>query len=475
MLIRPNWRFIQSWMATHQQHSKIYLQCLSHRSQQMPRIQNILTNPQTRTPVTQQTRKLNTALYSSRLVTQPGRSKLDRPSCGPIQTYQLKTLCQQGGQVPSAVGFRTSSRHQALPPLLVLLFVKPIAKVTAIFSGRAFRNWWRALPHNKRQYFYAALRKHKYKILGVSLGLTGIGSAYYYSHLQMTPVTNRKRFIAFTDSQFKKIAATEYENMKSLHAEKCVHSSHPLYLTIARLVLRITQANNDIPEIRNRNWTIHIIDKDIKNAFVLPNGEIFVFAGILTAVTNEDQLGTILAHEIAHVVLNHAAEQVSLFQFVDVLLIVVLAALWAFLPNDGVAAVATWFKSKVVQLLLEMPYSRSLETEADEVGLVLAARSCMDVRECKAFWELMALRSNSGQDDDIDIEWLSTHPTHQNRADHLGSLLPGVLKLREECKCPPLPDIDPSAVVAKQRLLHLQEQEKRKKEPVIMSGIQITS
>ena len=83
------------------------------------------------------------------------------------------------------------------------------------FPYSSFRNWWRALPHNKRQHFYQSLRRHKYKILATLLGLTGICSVYYYSHLQTTPITNRRRFIAFTDSQFKKIAATEYEKVST--------------------------------------------------------------------------------------------------------------------------------------------------------------------------------------------------------------------------------------------------------------------
>ncbi|XP_022089277.1 metalloendopeptidase OMA1, mitochondrial-like [Acanthaster planci] len=470
MLTRNNWRFFQSWLEVARQHNTLP-QCLRRRSS---RAQSLSPFPQTE--IVPQIRKLSTAVFSSSCVLQSPRLKSGRLRCDTVLASRLKTLlCRHDGQIYSTVGFRTSPPRQAIPPLLVLLFVKPIAKLTAILSGRTFRNWWRALPHNKRQYFYESLGRHKYKILATLLGLTGVCSVYYYSHLQTTPFTNRKRFIAFTDSQFKKIAASEYEKMKSLHAEKSVHSSHPLYLTIAKLVIKITEANSDIPEIRDRTWTIHIIDKDVKNAFVLPNGEIFVFAGILKAVTNEDQLGAVLAHEIAHVVLNHAAEQVSFTQFVDVLLIVVLAALWAFLPSDGLAVVATWFKSKVVELLLEMPYSRSLETEADRVGLILAAKSCFDVRECKAFWELMALRSDAGEEDTVDIEWLSTHPTHQNRADSLGAHMPEVLKLREECKCPPLPAVDPSAVVAKQRQILLEKQERRRKEPPSISGIRITS
>ncbi|XP_033636534.1 metalloendopeptidase OMA1, mitochondrial-like [Asterias rubens] len=467
-------RFLQQWMPSAcRQYTRSHCNIRwldSLKAQRHPQI------PQTNCPTKQTWRTICTSAHWNRFCLNTKKPSTSRQFLFDFSTGRSRTLLY-GRDRPVKVlkrEFKTSPQHQALPAVIALLVVKPIAKLTAIFSGRFFRNWWKALPHNKRQYFYESLRRNKYTIAAALAGLTGVGALYYYSHLQMTPITNRRRFIALTDNQFRKIAETEYEKMKSLHVDNCVHSSHPLYLTIGRIVLKITEANQDIPRIADRTWTIHIIDKDEKNAFVLPNGEIFVFTGILKAVSNEEQLGTVLAHEIAHVVLNHAAEQVSFTEFVDLLLIVVLAALWALLPSDGIALVATWFKQKVVELVLEMPYSRSLEAEADEVGLILAAKSCFDVRESKAFLESMALQSNGGGED-LDIEWLSTHPTHQNRADKLDTLMPQALALRKLCKCPPLPKIDPSLAVQKQKEILQEERERRKEQPVVMSGIQISS
>ena len=76
--------------------------------------------------------------------------------------------------------------------------------------------------------------------------------------------------------------------------------------------------------------------------------------------------------------------------FLAFLSLVPLALLWALLPNDGIALVANWFFEQVSDLVFELPFSRHMETEADEVGVLLAARACFDVREAPAFWAKMA-------------------------------------------------------------------------------------
>ncbi|XP_072045925.1 metalloendopeptidase OMA1, mitochondrial-like [Amphiura filiformis] len=356
-------------------------------------------------------------------------------------------LHRQFGTVGCVRGLRTSAQCSA-PPLVALLILKPMAKLGAVITGRAFRQWWKALPPNKKDVFLALLRKHKYHILGTIAGLYGISALYYYTHLKATPITNRKRFIAFTESQFRKISEEEAKQMVEKYNGKFVPGEHPVYKIVLDATNRLIRGNQDLHQVTERTWTIYIVDEDVKNAFVLPNGEIFVFTGMLQAVDNTEQLAAVLAHEMAHVVLSHAAELVSFFNFIDFLLIVVLAGLWAFLPNDGLAMVATWFKNRVVQLLLQMPYNRNLESEADEVGLQIAAKGCFDVRESVAFWEGMNVR----EDDELkDIELLSTHPTHKNRADRLSELMPSAIDLRQSCNCPALPKRDPMISVERLR------------------------
>merc|ERR1711915_788442 len=104
---------------------------------------------------------------------------------------------------------------------------------------------------------------------------------------------------------------------------------------------------------------------------------------------NEDELGIVLSHEIAHVVLGHVEEKLTLTSFVQLVLLVPMAVLWAFLPSDGIALVTHWFMDCVVDVMVELPFSREMENEADKVGLFLAAKACYDVREAPAFWGKM--------------------------------------------------------------------------------------
>ena len=94
----------------------------------------------------------------------------------------------------------------------------------------------------------------------------------------------------------------------------------------------------------------------------------------LKACETLDELGIVLSHEIAHVVLGHVEEKLTLTSFVQLVLLVPMAVLWAFLPNDGIALVLNWFMDTVVDIMIELPFSRDMETEADRVGLILAAK-----------------------------------------------------------------------------------------------------
>src|SRR6218665_3932996 len=104
---------------------------------------------------------------------------------------------------------------------------------------------------------------------------------------------------------------------------------------------------------------------------------------------------------------------------VDLIFIGVIGVLWMFIPTDFLALVMTAFSRLVLRISLDAPYSRMLETEADEVGLELAAKACLDIREASIFWEKMHIieQEVSGIPQlDVDVEFLMTHPTHEHRA-----------------------------------------------------------
>ncbi|KAJ7307839.1 metalloendopeptidase, partial [Desmophyllum pertusum] len=132
------------------------------------------------------------------------------------------------------------------------------------------------------------------------------------------------------------------------------------------------------------------------------------------------------------------AEQVSLCGFINMFMVIVLAILWALLPTDFTALFAHWLQNRILSILLHLPYSRKLEEEADEVGMNMAAKACFDVRESPIFWRRMAVTQNQMNQPEL-VKWLSTHPTHNDRAENLEASLPQALEVRRRCNCPSLP------------------------------------
>lgn len=130
--------------------------------------------------------------------------------------------------------------------------------------------------------------------------------------------------------------------------------------------------------------------------------------------------------------------------------IFLLGAVWMILPTDFIAILGTAISRFLLRVSFDTPYSKMLETEADEVGLELAAKSCFDVREASAFWKKMDIieKAKLGNNEELqqlnkNVEFLSTHPSHEQRYECLNNLMGPAIKCRSENGCPPLSIEDP--------------------------------
>lgn len=95
-----------------------------------------------------------------------------------------------------------------------------------------------------------------------------------------------------------------------------------------------------------------------------------------------------------------------------------------------------------MNVMLNFPYERDIESEADAVGLQFAAKACVDVRQAVSFFKRMEMMEKDvlppGAKIPSAVEYLSTHPTHEKRWQFMEKQLESALLLREECKCSPL-------------------------------------
>ena len=151
-----------------------------------------------------------------------------------------------------------------------------------------------------------------------------------------------------------------------------------------------------------KQWEVVVFQDDTPNAFALPGGKIGVHTGILKVAKNQDQLATVIGHEVAHVLAQHANERVSQQMLTGALMEVAGQAL------DPTMVAALGMGAQVGVLL---PFSRTQESEADLLGLDLMAGAGFDPRESTKFWKNMEAAGGGGTP-----EFLSTHPSDQTRA-----------------------------------------------------------
>jgi len=174
-----------------------------------------------------------------------------------------------------------------------------------------------------------------------------------------------------------------------------------------------------------RSWEVVVFADDSANAFALPGGKIGVHTGLFKVATNQDQLATVIGHEVAHVLADHSNERASTQ-------LATSGALEAMKTLGGPPSPA---KSRTIAVLgagaqvgVILPFSRSQESEADVLGLDLMAKAGFDPREGPALWENMAKLGGAPP------EILSTHPSSGTRIQALRERVKTTLPISEKAR-----------------------------------------
>ncbi len=180
-------------------------------------------------------------------------------------------------------------------------------------------------------------------------------------------------------------------------------------------------------EVNQGNWEVVVFQDEDPNAFALPGGKIGVHTGILKVATNQHQLATVIAHEIAHVLANHGGERVSQQLVVQTGMDLVQAVAD---PHSRTGQLAMAALGIGTQFGILLPYSRLQESEADLYGLDLMARAGFDPRESTALWRNMSRASGGKQ----PPAFLSTHPSHSSRIQDLSARMGRAMQWYEQAQ-----------------------------------------
>jgi predicted Zn-dependent protease len=184
----------------------------------------------------------------------------------------------------------------------------------------------------------------------------------------------------------------------------------------------IAQAIIMRPDTKNWEWSIKVID-DPKtvNAWAMAGGKMAVYSGLVIQLkTTDDELAQVLGHEIAHALANHSAEKMS----VAMASTIGVAAVGVAAENKGLALTGA---ALAAALAVQRPNSRAAESEADQIGIELAAKAGYDPRAAITLWQKMAKVGGGGPP-----EFLSTHPAPENREKKLAALVPEMMPYYEQ-------------------------------------------
>jgi predicted Zn-dependent protease len=189
------------------------------------------------------------------------------------------------------------------------------------------------------------------------------------------------------------------------------------------------------PNLANTfEWSVATLESDQANAFCLPGGKMAVYTGLVPVTQNEDAMAVVMGHEIAHALLRHGSQRMAQQKIVQAGQMAAGVAVGNMDPGQQQMLMAALGAG--AQYGLVLPYGRKHETQADEVGLMLAAAACYDPREAIPLWQRMA-ELNGGQ---RPPEFASTHPDPANRMQRLGELMPRAMGYYTKyCGAKPLP------------------------------------
>lgn len=242
---------------------------------------------------------------------------------------------------------------------------------------------------------------------------------------------SRMRGLAGADAaQFDQQSKLQYNQMLAeAHKKDAVATdSNPQLIrlrAIAKRIIPFTARWN--PDAAKWDWQVNLLRSDTVNAFCMPGGRIAFYNGILTKLNlTDDEVAMVMGHEIAHALREHAREQAGKNNVTSLLGRVAGAAGAAYFGLDPRLGDAVGSGAARVASL---SFSRTDETEADLVGMDLAARAGFDPRAGIALWQKMgAINKNQ------PISFLSTHPAGKERIKEMNANMHLVLPVYARAK-----------------------------------------
>jgi predicted Zn-dependent protease len=255
----------------------------------------------------------------------------------------------------------------------------------------------------------------KYLLLGLSV----IGIFYSCG---TNPITGKKELNFVSNSQ---LFPSSFQQYGTFLKENKVISGTPEARTVEVVGSKIRAAAEKYSRylgqtqyLNGYQWEYKLIDSKEVNAWCMPGGKIVVYSGILPVTKDEAGLATVLGHEVSHALANHGAQRMSASQLQELGAVGVAVAT----GQQSTENQQMWqqYYGLGSQVGVMLPFSRSHESEADKIGLILMTIAGYNPDDALLFWQRMATQSGGNS----PAEFLSTHPSDATRMANLKALIP---------------------------------------------------
>ncbi len=235
----------------------------------------------------------------------------------------------------------------------------------------------------------------------------------------------REQRMAVSAEEMQQAASQQYNQLMAEERKKGALNRNPAQVQRVRNIVNrlIPQTAVFRPDAQKWNWEANVISSPEVNAWAMPGGKIAVYTGLIEKLNiTDDELAAVLGHEIAHALREHARERAS-EQMVAGSLISLGSQLF------GLGELGQRGAEFAYMGLLGLPNSRRHETEADRIGVELAARAGYDPRAAISLWQKMGQVGGAEP-----LKFLSTHPPREDRLSDLSNYAQRVMPLYDQAK-----------------------------------------
>jgi len=241
----------------------------------------------------------------------------------------------------------------------------------------------------------------------------------------------KSRLLLLPASTVERTAGQQYGQLMRSAAQQGALNTDRRQLERLRRIARalIPHAARFNADAQRWRWEVNLVRSANVNAFCMPGGKVAFFSGLLESLRlTDDEVAAVMGHEMAHALLEHGRARMS-----EQVLKNVGISVAAMVFNLG--QLSTELLAGAAHVALSLPFSRRHESDADLVGMELAARAGFDPQAAATVWHKMqrlAARGAGGQ----PPQFLSTHPSHESRIREIEANLPKVLPLYAAAKRP---------------------------------------